>query len=263
MNRTEFKQWTIRDIESISEITAATLAEEKAVIKEHDIYFIDFPGYFGYSCVVFRDGHHIHYANDYALHHRDKTKNELREMYESSLNGKLFTEQELAEPLKSYSEYRAKSNFLQNYYGMRRDYLSMFRIIHNDAEEKEYEREKKKYPVVDPVSYAYYREQDRDFVRRHVELVAQLEQAMDATKNDYDYQKSAFYYEMGNHEYHINYYQADWDTLSAFGKIEWHGDGAAAREKYFDELDFNEIQRKAYMDARRDFLRDAEEKGWY
>ena len=255
------RTWTIDEIQAITEDVAFELAEDTLEIKEHQIYLVELGDYFGYSVLVFADGRHIYYANDYELHHPNRTRDELFEFYVSSMERKLFTEQEFDEPLKSYDEYRAKLRYLTSYYPMRREYLSMFRIIHNKEEEKAYEQEKKNYPYVSPVAYAYFK--DEEFVKRNVELVALLEQRFEKTATDYEYQKSAFYYEMGNHEYHINAYQADWDTLSAFGNIEWHGDGAAAREKYFDELGFNDVQRRAYMDARHQFLMDAEKNNWY
>lgn len=257
------KDWTIDDIRSLDEKSAFVIAEDRTVIKEHTIYFVDFGGYFGYSALAFADGHHIIYADDYELHHENMERADLRAFYERSMNNKLFTEAEISEPLKTYDEYRAKLRYLQSYYPLRRGHLSMFRIIHNKDEEAAYEQEKENYPITNPVAFAYYLAEDEQFVKRNVELVGALEQQYKNTRDNYEYQKSAFYYEMGNHEYHINHYQADYDTLSAFGHIEWHGDGAAAREKYFDELDFTDLQRRAYMDARRDFLRDADEKGWY
>ena len=38
--------------------------------------------------------------------------------------------------------------------------------------------------------------------------------------NNFEYQKAAFKHEMFNHEYSINW-QADYDTLSAFGMIDY------------------------------------------
>lgn len=238
MLNTMEKTWDIRAIENMTEQDAQDMALEVMEIKEHNAYFIDFPGYFGYSVVVFKDGHHIHYANDYELHHPNKTREELREWYIEALYNILFTEQEISEPLKDYNDYERKSHFLNNYYGMRRDYLSIF-YIGGD------------------------KEKDADFIKHHVELHLELMKRKEEMKNSYDYWRGAFYYEMGNHEYHINTYQGDWDTLSVFGKIEWHGNEDNELEQYFDELGFNEMQRQAYFDARKAFLKDADEKGWY
>lgn len=74
--------------------------------------------------------------------------------------------------------------------------------------------------------------------------------------DNFEYWKSAFKYEMANHEYAINW-QADWDTLSAFGNIQYHGHDENEVEQYFDELHFTETQRKAYWAARREYMREA------
>ena len=263
MLNTMEKTWDIHAIENMTEQDAQNMALEVMEIKEHTAYFIDFPGYFGYSVCVFKDGHHIHYANDYELHHPGKTHEELREWYIEGRNTILFTEQEISEPLKDYNDYERKSLFLHNYYGMRRDYLSIFYIGGDKEKDAERERLQKIYTRLDPIAYAYYKDEDADFIKHHVALHLELMKREEEMKNSYDYWRGAFYYEMGNHEYHINTYQGDWDTLSVFGKIEWHGNDDNELEQYFDELGFNEMQRQAYFDARKAFLKDADKKGWY
>ena len=254
------KTITIKDIETLLEIDAKAAALEVTEIKGHTIYFVDFGGNFGYSVLVFKDGHHIKYANDYELHHRGKTREELNELYKLSLAHKLYTDEEIAQPLKSYDEYTAKEYYLRNYYGLRRKHISIFCINPSKEQQAEFER-KTKTMVYDPVALAYY--DDPEFVERHVELFAELEERYAATATDYEYQKSAFMYELGNHEYHINSYQGDWDTLSAFGKIEWHGQGIDARVQYYKELKFNDVQIRAFEDARKEFLKHANINEWY
>ena len=105
--KTEPKKLTIKDIESFTENDAAAIAEEIAEIKEHTIYFVDMGGAFGYSVLVFKDGQHIRYANDYELHHRGKTHDELNAWYKRALSNKLFTDDEMAAPLNNYDEYKA------------------------------------------------------------------------------------------------------------------------------------------------------------
>ena len=106
--------------------------------------------------------------------------------------------------------------------------------------------------IYNPVCFAYYR--DPDFVERCKMLLELLERANEAAARSYDYSKAAFLAEMFNHEYGINW-QADFDTLSAFGAIRWHGDDAAALLAYFDDLHFSDEQRRAYMDARAEYYR--------
>lgn len=81
---------------------------------------------------------------------------------------------------------------------------------------------------------------------------------------DYEQAYDAFMYEMGNHEYRIND-QGDWDVLSCFGldddACEYdYGKGA---EEYMDAMGLSPVTKAAYHDARGDFLRMADEKGWY
>ncbi len=92
--------------------------------------------------------------------------------------------------------------------------------------------------------------------------------AVDDMKRDFikDYEQAydAFFYEMGNHEYHINL-QADWDVLSCFGlddDVCEYEDGKDVDE-YMDAMGLSPVTKAAYHDARGDFLRMAYEKGWY
>lgn len=246
----KMKEWTINKIENITENAAQTLAIETLNIKGHNIYFVNFEGYFGYSCLVFKNNHHIYHANDYELHHNGKSSSELRELYIREMNSKLFTEEEIAEPLKSYDEYRRKADYLHNYYGMQVDYISIFHIVTTKKEEEE-RKAKVKNMVYNSIAFAYM--DDRNFVEHHIELWDELEKARMNCINDYEYQKAAFLYEMYNHEYGINW-QADYDTLSAFGNIKWHEDDLNA---YFEELQFTELQKKAYLDARNQYFKEA------
>lgn len=246
------KNWNIDSIQALTETEAQAIALETIQIKEHNVYFVDFEGYFGYSCLVFKNHHHIYYANDYELHHTEKTREELKQIYIEILNNKLFTESELAEPLKDYDEYRRKSAFLHNYYGMRVDSVSIFCINPTKEQQAEFE-EQTKDMIYNPVAFAYM--SDADFVKHHIELLEALEKAKAETSGNYEYLKKAFLYEMYNHEYGINW-QADWDVLSCFGKIEYHGESNAALEKYFTELNFTEVQKRAYLAARSQYYRE-------
>ena len=121
MKNTATKEYTIRDIEALTEEQAAAMAIETASVKGHQVYFVDFGGYFGYSVLVFADGHHIKYANDYELHHKDKSRDELQKFYLSSLSRKLFTADEM-ETVSDYQDKQAKEYYIRNYYGLRRDH---------------------------------------------------------------------------------------------------------------------------------------------
>ncbi len=250
--------FNIKNIEQITESEAKEAAIETAEIKGFNIYFVDFGGSFGYSYLVFKDGHHIHYANDYELHHgwlvKEKGKDALRAYYVDSINNKLFTDEEIMAPIKSYDEYTKKSYFLNNYYAMQRDRVSRFCINPTDEEKATLEKAKKTM-AYDPVGFCYVA--DEAFVEHHKELKKALEASKADTKNNFEYQKNAFMYEMANHEYAINL-QADYDTLSAFGNITYQSDWSEDLNKYFDELKFTQVQRDAYVAARNEYMRKQE-----
>lgn len=66
---------------------------------------------------------------------------------------------------------------------------------------------------------------------------------------DYEQAYDAFMYEMGNHEYHIN----------------WQGDLVDGKDvdEFMDAMGLSPVTKAVYHDARGDFLRIADEKGWY
>lgn len=108
---------------------------------------------------------------------------------------------------------------------------------------------------------AFCLKSDLDYVLS--ELAAVKDMKRDFIK-DYEQAYDAFFYEMGNHEYHINY-EGDWDVLSCFGlddSVCEYKDGKGADE-YMDAMGLSPVTKAAYHDARCDFLRMADEKGWY
>ena len=240
---------------------------ERLDVKGFRVYLVDLGDpYFKYSMLVFApNGNQVVYAHDFELHHNNKTREELRELYIKKANACLFTEEELAAPLKSYHDFEARRRFITELlpFCAKNGYFSVFRICTTEEEEAMYEAEKEEYPVCCPPAYCYFKQEDEAFSSHICALFIRLTHQEKDSANNYEYQYNAFYYELGNHEYHINSYQGDWDTLSAFGNIEWHGQGAEAREKYFAELGFTDVQRKAFEDARRQFLHDAMENDWY
>lgn len=241
------KEYTIRDIEALTEVQAAKIAMEAVEIKGHQIYFVDFGGYFGYSALVFADGHYIKYANDYELHHSGKSREELRRIYVDGLNRKLFTVDELR-AVKDYQDKQAKEYYIRNYYGMRRDHISMF--FCGPDEEREKLRKKTENMIFSPVFFAYYGKKDADFVNHGEDLLFNLEKAEPSSDNA-SYWKSAFLSEMFNHEYGINW-QGDFDVCSCFGNC-----SSVANiddlNALFDACNFSDIQRAAYMAARREY----------
>ena len=248
--------WNITEIENLTEDDARDMAIETMTIKDHNVYFVDFGGYFGYSALVFMDGMHIHYTNDYELHHKylNGDRDALRAAYIEKLNRKLFTEQEITSSCATYDEYKAKKEFLHNFYGMRRPHRSIFGIW-TAEKEAEFHRETADM-FYDPIAFAYY--DDKSFVEHHVSLYDALEKAWAEHENDFDALKSAFKYEMRNHEYAINW-QGNWDVLSVFGQVRYV-EGDYDIENYFDQLRFTDVQRRAYYAARSEYLREDMER---
>ena len=235
-------------IENLTEPQAQEMALDTAEVKGYTVYFIDGGEYRGFSSLVYKDGHHIHYVDDFSnLHPSIKSADDLKAKYIEVLNNKLFTEDEITEPLKSYDDYTKKSHFLHNYYHMSRDYISKFFIVTPESE-KEF-RKKTATMKYNPVGFCYM--DDQDFINHHVELMIKLEALKQDVKNNYDYQKSAFKYEMFNHEYVINW-QADYDVLSVFGTVDYND----SLNDMMDSLNFTEVQKKAYLDARSEVCKE-------
>lgn len=243
---------TIDRIESMTVTQAEGLAGVNVErIKDHDVYFVDLGGSFGFSALVFYGDRHIYHANDYQLHHSNRSVEGLKEFYIQAMNNKLFTEEEITGPVSSYDEYSRKSDFLHNLYGLREEYVSMFLVGPTKAEEAAHERAIAGR-IFDPVSFGYYLPERKEFVEHHVELLKALNKAKDAMNEDFEYQKGAFLREMWNHEYGYSG-SPDFDVLQVFGNIEYKGDDEAALHAYFQELGFSEVRQKAYRAAQKEY----------
>lgn len=82
----------------------------------------------------------------------------------------------------------------------------------------------------------------------------------DLMEEDPKFAEDAFYYEMANHEYHINW-QGDWDVVSCFGSVKY--EEYTGGMTYLCRMGYSESVMRAYEQARKRFLRDAEEHDWY
>lgn len=213
---------TIDRIENLTYEEAKEIALETLEIKEHDCIIADFDGHFGYSVLVFKNGKHIYYANDYELHHKwlvkENGREALKQFYIDSLNRKLYTDAELMEEVKTYDEYEKKSYFLRNYWIMRYDYLSIFRINPTKEEEAEYQEKKKMFPFSNPVSFCYVAE--KEIVDTQKRYLAHLESAYKRLKENVETFREMISRELANHEACItcNYT----DALTALG-LTWNG----------------------------------------
>ena len=239
---------TIDEIEALDEKTVKAMALEAIEVKGHTVYFADLGEYFGYSALVFADGRHIYHANDYALHHKGKTREELRKWYIETMNGKLFTEEELRTPSDDYAERWNKEHYIHNYYPMKREHQTIF-CSEKDAAEW-YKRDKES-AVFSPIAFAYFKPQDAAFAA-HLKGLYKAFVACNDPLRDYEHAKSAFKYEMHNHEYPINW-QGDWDVINCFTKVEYKGDGTELDQTgWMDEI------KRAYRDAAAEVRKERE-----
>lgn len=211
------KEMNITTIENLTYEEAKDIALEHLVIKDHDCFFMDFDGYFGYSALVFKNGKHIYHANDYELHHhhlvKEKGRDALREYYIKEMNGKLYTDSEMMEEPISYDEYEKKNHFLRNYYIMRYDYESIF-FIGTDAEREERKKRiERNYPYYNPVSFCYVAEPEIiNIQKKYLEI---LQNAYERLQNDLGVFREMVRKELANHEACITYDYTD--ALGALG----------------------------------------------
>lgn len=187
---------TITEIEKLTYKEVEKIAIEKLDIKGHECFIVDFGGYFGYSILVFKDKKHIYYANDYELHHHylveQEGKEKLREFYIQTLNHKLYTNEELLEEVQSYEEYQAKDYFLRNYWIMRYDYLSMFRISEVST------RKQNSYPFLNPVCFCYVK--DRQIAENAVKYEQHLQKEYKKLQDSIEVFREMVRSELVNHE---------------------------------------------------------------
>lgn len=211
------KEMNIRDIEKLTYEEAKRYALESMTIKDHDCFFVDFGGYFGYSILVFNNGKHIYHVNDYELHHRhlvkEKGRNALREYYIKEMNGKLYTDVEMMEEPTSYDEYEKKNHFLRNYHIMRYDHESIF-FIGTDAEREERKKRiERNYPYYNPVSFCYVTEPEIiNIQKKYLEI---LQNAYERLQNNLEVFREMVRKELANHEACITYDYTD--ALGALG----------------------------------------------
>lgn len=194
------KDFNIDMIRALTFEDAKELEIESMEIKEHECFFVDFGGYFGYSVLVFKNGKHVHYADDFELHHsyivKESGKDGLKQWYIESLNRKLFTDIELMETVANYDEYERKNYFLRNYYIMRFDYISIFGI--GEKEKKSFEKSRRIYTVYNPVSFCYVK--NENIVETQTKILKHLEKSFKELKENEETFREMISYELANHE---------------------------------------------------------------
>lgn len=204
---------------TISEIEALRIEElekkreegmaELLAIKGHDCFLVNLGGAFGYSVLVFKNNHHVHYANDYQLHHSCKTEAELKRWYIDTLNNKLFTEAELMEEIHTYDEYTRKSYYVRNYWIMQFDRVSAF-CIGKPGKELEEAKEKMFYC---PTCFCYVK--DKNIIERSQEFISHIKKSFNKASENIEVFRKMVSYELANHEACIT---CDYrDTLDSLG----------------------------------------------
>lgn len=209
------KNYNIDKIRVLTLEEARQMALETMEIKEHECLFIDFDNGFGYSVLVYKNGKHIHYADDFELHHayiiKESGKEALKQWYIDALNNKLFTDAELLEEVTSYDEYKRKDYFLRNYYIMRYDHISIFGI--GEEAQKAFDEARKIYTIYDPVSFCYVA--DKNIVDTQEKYLHHLEEAYSRLKDNPETFWEMISRELANHEACIT---CDYtDALGALG----------------------------------------------
>lgn len=199
-NMTNTKTLAINDIESLTFDEAAEIALDYINIKDHDILFVDFGGYFGYSALVFKNEKHIYYADEYELHHKylveKQGKSALKDHYCKELSKKLFTEVELMDVVKSYDDYTTKSYYLQNYWIMQFDRLSCFGI--GKQWENEYKEKRKIYKCFCPACFCYVK--DLEIVKCANKILEHLKAEFNKIKSSDEVFREMISTELANHE---------------------------------------------------------------
>lgn len=106
----------------------------------------------------------------------------------------------------------------------------------------------------------FYLTRDADTIADYMLRATEREDHFRELMNDPAFAEDAFYYEMGNHEYHLNW-EGDYDVASCFGSCKYQ-EGAGGLT-YLQGMGYPVEVLRAYERARARFLRDAGERGWY
>lgn len=108
----------------------------------------------------------------------------------------------------------------------------------------------------------FYLRSDSEKVRAYFNRKSELPELL----KDYDFAFDAFYYEMCNHEYGINY-QRYWDVFGCFSdkELPFYDEDydVDPRQRYAKLLKWDSVTIQAYKDAEKKYYKDADEKGWY
>lgn len=230
------------EMKALDEVQLCIMAEgDVEDVKGYSAWFVQLESY-GYSVLVTKNGRRIDTADDYELHHRGKAREELRKLYMKELNKKLFTDEELRAPSKSYTEHKAKRDYVLSIYPLQREHMSMF-----DGEKPD--------GWVRGGLY-YFPPYEKAFARSVDGLLRMLKSS---EPRSYGYMLGAFHYEMRNHEYVLDY-DGDYAVMSLFANIGYHA--GYDTEDYLKATGWSSEWKRAYRDAQRKYWKDARENDW-
>lgn len=102
----------------------------------------------------------------------------------------------------------------------------------------------------------YYLKSDAKIIRDYFNKEDKLSQLM----KDPEFAQSAFYHEMCNHEYGINW-QRDWDVCSCFGSCEYSDEKSGP--DYLREIGYSDTTIDCYLAARKQYYKAALENDWF
>ena len=108
----------------------------------------------------------------------------------------------------------------------------------------------------------FYFIEDEDKITEYLEYTTTTHSKLSEYMKDKDFFMEVILYEMANHEYHYNA-QGNWDVLSCFMQEELKYNACDAEKPYFEQLGWNEEQQKWYAEAKAQFYKMVEEKGWW
>lgn len=103
----------------------------------------------------------------------------------------------------------------------------------------------------------FYLKYDAQIIRDYYNRPDSLLELM----KDPDFAESAFYYEMSNHEYHINW-QGDWDVCNCFSRTELEYHDSYSWKDYLKAMN-HEDWIEPFAKAKRRFYKDCEENDWF
>lgn len=106
----------------------------------------------------------------------------------------------------------------------------------------------------------YYLKKDADVIADFMLKQAESDDQFRELMNDEAFAEGAFYEEMANHEYHINW-QGAWDVTNCFGTCEYVEGGNGVY--YLKKMGYGPATLRAWQRAHARFLNDAQENDWY